>query len=146
MKKFLKILFIFLLLSAVFFFSFFNNTLLVNPITVSFYTDLKKSLIDNGYKDRIVVVSTKRFKWDNYLLIKFGHAIPYSRHMKGEALDFLVFDINSDGKSDGKDVDIITGILKNKIIKGNGNIGVYKNKGLLYRQLVHIDCGRQLSQ
>jgi hypothetical protein len=60
--------------------------------------------------------------------------------MKGEALDFLVFDINSDGKSNEKNVDIVYDILKKEIIKGNGNIGMYKNKGLLYRQLVHIDC------
>jgi hypothetical protein len=139
MKKFLKVLYIFLLLSAVFFFSYFNNTRLVNPVTVAYYTDLKKSLKENGYKDRLLVVSTKRFKWDNYLLVKFGNAVPNSRHMKGEALDFLVFDINSDGKTDGIDVDIVSGILKNKIIKENGNVGVYKNKGLLYKQLVHID-------
>jgi hypothetical protein len=140
MKKFLKILFLFLLLSAVVFFSYFNNTQLVNPVTVAYYTELKEILKQKGYKARLLVVSTKRFKWDNYFLVKFGHAVPDSRHMKGEALDFLVFDINSDGKSDGKDVDIIYGILKKGIIKGNGNIGVYKNKGLLYRQLVHIDC------
>jgi hypothetical protein len=108
MKCILKIFTVILIIFIVGFLLYFNDTRLVHPKTLTYYKELKKSLIENGNKDRLLVVSTKRFKWDNYFLVKFGHAVPNSRHMKGEALDFLFFDINSDGKSNGKDVDIVS--------------------------------------
>jgi len=48
-----------------------------------------------------------------------------SRHIKGEAVDITVNDINGDGYADKSDKDIILDILENKIIKDQGGIGLY---------------------
>jgi len=64
-----------------------------------------------------------------------------SRHLRGEAIDFIVFDVNEDGNSDHKDVDIVYEILDRKIVKNSGGIGTYKNEtGFINRQMIHIDC------
>lgn len=51
------------------------------------------------------MISNKRAKWHNYIQVKFSGAAKESRHLAEDAIDFIVFDINDDGKSDGKDVD-----------------------------------------
>jgi uncharacterized protein YcbK (DUF882 family) len=107
---------------------------------VWYYKELKKNLVQKGYKDRLLVVCTKRNKWVNYILVKISQAEPNSIHLKGEAIDILVFDVNSDGKSDGKDVDMVYKILDTEIIKDKGGLGTYKNQGLLTTLMVHIDC------
>lgn len=122
------------------FLAYFNNTRLVNPITVAYYTELKETMKREGYKDRMIVVCTKRSAWVNFILNKISQAELNSRHLKGEAIDILVGDINSDGKINGKDVDIVFQILDNEIIKGQGGIGTYKNKNILLKQMVHFDC------
>ena len=140
MKSFLKIAAAILLLSVIVFFSYFHNTRLINPVTVGYYKELKQTLKQKGFKDRVLVICTKRNEWINDIFIKISQAEPNSRHLKGEAIDILVFDINSDGKINGKDVDIVYNILDTEIIKDNGGIGAYKNQGLLSRQMVHFDC------
>ena len=53
----------------------------------------------------------------------------------------LFFDVNDDGKSDSKDVDIVFEILDKDIIKNKGGIGTYKNEhSFIDRQMIHIDC------
>ena len=48
-----------------------------------------------------------------------------SRHIKGEAVDIVVNDINKDGYIDKSDKDIILDLLENKIIRNEGGIGLY---------------------
>ena len=48
-----------------------------------------------------------------------------SRHIKGEAVDIRVNDINLDNKINKLDKDIILDLLENKIIKDEGGIGLY---------------------
>ena len=48
-----------------------------------------------------------------------------SRHIKGEAVDIVVNDINNDGYANKSDKDIILDILENKVIKNQGGIGLY---------------------
>lgn len=48
-----------------------------------------------------------------------------SRHIKGEAVDIVVRDIDNDGKVSKQDKDIILDILETKIIKDEGGIGLY---------------------
>jgi uncharacterized protein YcbK (DUF882 family) len=63
-----------------------------------------------------------------------------SRHLTGDAIDFLVFDINNDGNADQYDVDIVLDILDREIIGPKGGIGSYKReKGFINRQMIHID-------
>jgi hypothetical protein len=59
----------------------------------------------------------------------------------GDAIDFILFDVNDDGKSNSKDVDIVFTVLDQNIIKDKGGIGTYKSeKSFIDRQMIHIDC------
>ena len=140
MKKLLKIIVFLFLFISITFFGVFNNTKLSSQVTYGYYKQLKEVLIEKGYQPKMLIICTYRFKWLNYLLVKFNSAAPESWHTKGSAIDFLVFDINADGKSDTKDVDIVKEILDNEIIKSNGGIGTYKtDKHSLNHQMIHID-------
>lgn len=140
-KRIFKTLLIILAIAAGLFFFYFNNTRRVKPETKAFYSSLKKSLQQKGYSTKLLVVSTKRVKWHNDLLAKSAGAAKNSRHLVGEAIDFIVFDINKDGKSDSQDVDIVYALLDKEIIKNHGGIGTYKNEhSFIYRQMIHIDC------
>ena len=141
MKRFLRILAAINLVAIAVFFLYCNNTSLANNKTVAFYNQLKNTLRKRGYKSRLLVISTKRFGWHNYIQTKFTHAAKHSKHLTGDAIDFLVFDINSDGKSDSTDVDIVKTILDKNIVNNLGGLGTYKtDKGFLNQQMVHIDC------
>ena len=52
-----------------------------------------------------------------------------SRHIKGEAVDIVVNDINNDGYANKADKDIILDILENQVIKNQGGIGLYPGTG-----------------
>jgi uncharacterized protein YcbK (DUF882 family) len=141
MKIFLKIFGALFFISVLIFFLYFNNTSLVNSKTVYFYNQLKDSLRSNGYAPRLLVISTKRFKFHNDIQVKFAGAASKSRHLSGEALDFLVFDVNKDGIINSLDLDVVFQILDKKIIRNNGGIGTYKNEHSFFnRQMIHIDC------
>jgi uncharacterized protein YcbK (DUF882 family) len=141
MKIFFKGLLILAILFFVVFFFYLNNTNLANPKTTFFYNELKKSLKQHGYSTHLVVISAKRFKWHNELQVMFNGAAPKSRHLVGDAIDFIVLDINEDGISDSKDVDIVYNLLDKQIIKDNGGIGTYKGKNNFFnKQMIHIDC------
>ena len=58
-----------------------------------------------------------------------------SRHIKGEAIDFNVGDINKDGNRNQKDKKIILDLLENKIIKNDGGIGRYPSTFSLHFDL-----------
>jgi uncharacterized protein YcbK (DUF882 family) len=140
-RKIVKFFIAILHIAAGLFFFYFNNTRLANAKTRTFYTELKDSLKQKGFSAKLLVISTKRVKWHNDIQVKFSGAAKESRHLVGDAIDFIVFDVNSDGKSDGKDVDIAFDILDKEIIKDKGGIGTYKNeKGFINRQMIHIDC------
>ena len=140
-KKILLCLLALLLLATGLFFFYFNNTDLVNPRTVTFYRHLKVALRQRGYNAQFVVISTRRFGFHNSLLVKFSGAAPQSQHLSGNALDFIVLDVNDDGKADSRDVDIVFEILDQHIIRSQGGIGTYKGEtAFIDRQMVHIDC------
>jgi uncharacterized protein YcbK (DUF882 family) len=110
---------------------------LVHPKTRTFYAELKDALRRKGYSSNLIVFSTKRFSWHNWLI----GGEPKSKHMSGEAMDFMVLDINNDGLADRKDVDLVYQILDKEIIKNQGGLGTYKHsKTFLYQQMIHIDC------
>lgn len=140
MKRLLVSISILILLGGILFFSYFNNTRLANKQTVGYYNELKTALRQKGYSDNLIVISTRRFKWHNDIQVKLSGAATKSRHLQGDAMDFLVFDINSDGNVNAADVDIVYEILDKEIMKNKGGIGTYKNENILSRQMVHIDC------
>ncbi len=140
-KKILKYLLILIIICSGIFLLYFNNTRRVNPKTTAFYNALKDTLRQRDFSVNLLVISTKRFKWHNDIQAKFSGAAKESRHLIGDAIDFIVFDINNDGNSDSKDVDIVFNILDNDIIKDGGGIGVYKNENnFINKQMIHIDC------
>ena len=140
-KTIFRLLLIIIATAAGLFFFYLNNTKLVNPKTSAFYNNLKDTLKQNGYSTQLLVISTKRVKWHNDLQVKFSGAAKESRHLIGDAIDFIVFDINGDGNSDSKDVDIVFNILDKIIIKDKGGIGTYKGENsFIDRQMIHIDC------
>ena len=55
-----------------------------------------------------------------------------SRHIKGEAVDISVDDVNGDGYADKADKDIILDLLENKIIGDEGGIGLYPGTGAVH--------------
>ena len=141
MKRLLRILIGLFILAILVFFFYCNNLALANKETVSYYKKLKKILRDKGYKSRLLVISTKRFGFHNKIQVNYSGAASKSRHLKGDAIDFLVFDINNDGKRNFTDVNIVTEILEREIMKGKGGIGTYINeRPFIDRQMVHIDC------
>jgi uncharacterized protein YcbK (DUF882 family) len=140
-KKVLKILIAFVAIILGVFFFYFNNTSLVHSKVSTFYTTLKDSLSQKEYKPSLLVISTKRVKWHNDFQVKFSGAAKESKHLDGDAIDFIVFDINGDGNSDSKDVDIVFAILDKTIMKNTGGIGTYKTESsFINKQMIHIDC------
>lgn len=95
----------------------------VNPVSKQYLDSLSSELKSKGYDDAYFVLSGKRWAWHNAFLVKFGGAASKSRHLKGEAIDIIILDVNDDGKRDAKDVDIVYDILNTKIIRSKGGIG-----------------------
>jgi len=144
MKRLSRLFIGLFLLCILIFFLYCNNLALANNETVSYYSELKKAIKEKGYKPRLLVISTKRFAFHNNIQVKFSGAASGSKHLKGDAIDFLVFDINDDGMRNSNDVDIVTNILETKIMKEKGGIGTYKNEGsFVNRQMIHIDCRKE---
>ena len=139
-KKILKFFLIAIAVLAALFFFYFNNTRLVSPKTREFYNQLKDTLKQRGLSPRLLVISTKRLKFHNDILVKISGAAKASRHLAGDAIDFIVFDVNRDGKTNSKDVSIVFDILDKDIIGDKGGIGTYKNESsFINRQMIHID-------
>ena len=140
-RKIFKFFIAIVILALGLFVFYFNNTKLVDVKTRTFYSELKTALKQKGFNAKLLVISTKRVKWHNDIQVKLSGAAKDSRHLVGDAIDFIVFDINDDGKSDGKDVDIVFEILDKGIIADKGGIGTYKNEhSFIDRQMIHIDC------
>ncbi len=118
-----------------------NSLIGVDKQVRNYYSQLKDELRQNNLRLRLFVISGRRWKIDNFILTRFGNAVPDSKHKSGQAIDIIVLDINDDGKVNGKDVDIVYDILDQKIVKEEGGLGTYKNrKRFLTRQMVHFDC------
>ncbi len=106
-----------------------------------FYQQLKEELQKGNYSSNLFIISAKRYGWDNGFLSEYGGAVKNSKHLSGEAIDIIVLDINQDGESNEKDVDIVFKILNERIVKNAGGVGTYKKSdGFLNRQMVHFDC------
>lgn len=140
-KKILKISLFFFIILLSLFFLYFNNTYFVDAQPNKFYAQLKYKLEERGYSKKLLVISTKRLKIHNNLLVKYSTAAKKSKHLIGNAIDFIVLDVNNDGKVNRIDVDIVFEILDTEIIKNEGGIGTYKNESFFFnQQMIHIDA------
>lgn len=118
-----------------------NSLIGVELQAKDYYAQLKTTLKKQGYQADMFVLSGRRWKADNWFLTKFGGAVSSSKHLRGEAIDVIVLDINSDGTADAKDVDIVYRILDEEIIGDLGGVGTYKrNSDFFSQQMVHFDC------
>lgn len=141
MKWFFRIILSILVISILIFFLYCNNLSLANKQTVAYYRALKIALKEKGFRPRLLVISTRRLPVHNKIQVNLSGAAPKSRHLSGEAIDFLVLNVNRDGKATAADVDIVVKILEEEIMKGEGGIGTYKQeRSFIDRQMVHIDC------
>ncbi len=141
LKRIFKILLILSAFLLIVFFCYFNNLSLVNTKTANIYSQLKDSLRSRGYRPRLLVISGKRFKFHNSLLVKTSGAATRSKHLSGDAIDFLVLDVNYDRKTDSSDVNIVLQVLEKNLMQWSGGIGTYKNESAFFdRQMIHIDC------
>lgn len=130
-----------LLLALLVFFGYCNNTALADTRSLRFYERLKDTLAALGYNNRLLVISTRRLGWHNRWQVRHAGAAPRSRHLAGEAIDFLVFDLNRDGRADSADVGIVYRLLDHSIVGNAGGVGTYTGEaGFLNRQQVHLDC------
>ncbi|HHB77954.1 MAG TPA: DUF882 domain-containing protein [Saprospiraceae bacterium] len=94
----------------------------INPELFFKTLDLLDKLNQLGYnEDGFVIVNGHRHPAYNE---KIGGA-KLSRHIKGEAVDISVYDIDGDSYSDQRDKQIILDILDKYIIKDKGGIGLY---------------------
>lgn len=83
---------------------------------------LQNVLSENGYNENgFTIVNGFRHPAYNE---KVGGA-SLSRHLKGQALDLRIGDINNDGYANQIDKTIVLDFLENKIIKNEGGIGKY---------------------
>jgi uncharacterized protein YcbK (DUF882 family) len=140
-KRFFLTIAILIVILVATFVLYCNNLSGVDPITIGYYNECKVILQQKGYTPNFLVVSAKRFKWHNAIQVRTSGAAKQSQHIPGKAIDFIVFDINGDGKSDSKDVNLVYEILDKQIIKNEGGIGTYKmEESFFYRQMIHIDC------
>lgn len=112
----------------------------VKEETVQAYRSLKAELRRQGHDPSLLVISGRRYWLDNRILSTFGGASRKSRHMRGQAIDVVVLDVNEDDDINRKDVDIVYRILDRQIIGDSGGLGTYKNESdFLSRQMVHFD-------
>ena len=90
-RKIIKFFIAIVLIAFGVFFLYFNNTRLVDIKTQTFYSELKATLKQKGFKAKLLVISTKRAKWHNTILEESSGAAKDSRHLVGDAIDFIVF-------------------------------------------------------
>lgn len=118
-----------------------NSLLGVSDVSKNYLKELKIELKKQGLQPNLFVISGRRWQFDNYILRKLGTAARNSQHLKGNAIDIIILDVNNDNSINSKDVDLVYNILNKKIIVEKGGIGTYKKEsGFFSQQMIHFDC------
>ena len=104
----------------------------------------KLNLIENeiskrGYNNNWFIISGKRSSWYNNIL---SNSAKDSYHLKGEAIDIYVIDLNGDKVFNLEDIKIFESV--NNYVESNhpeliGALGTYTTKGYFTRHMIHID-------
>ena len=100
---------------------------------------IKNEISKRGYTNNWFIISGKRHSWYNNLL---SNSAKESYHLKGDAIDIYVFDLNSDGIFNSEDIKIFESV--NKYVESTnpelvGALGTYTTKGYFSRHMIHID-------
>lgn len=112
-----------------------------NKIVYNKLAGIRQELLEEGYKPRWFIISQRRYSFFNNLLInsvKNGK----SKHLEGNAIDIYVLDVNSDGKYNITDFELIKkAFLKyeSQNPESKGEIISYFGKGYFSQHMVHID-------
>jgi hypothetical protein len=102
---------------------------------------INTELVNMGYRPRWFIISQKRYSFYNNLLIN-SVKNDRSKHLKGKAIDIYVIDINSDGKYDMKDFELLKNAsdkFATKHKETKGNLYHYFGKGYFSQHMVHIE-------
>lgn len=97
-------------------------TCLFNPKIFHKTLELLDALEADGY-DKYAFVIINGHRHPHYNEVVGGAKL--SRHIKGEAVDIVVGDINGNGLTNKEDKDIVLNILEKKVIGNEGGIGLY---------------------
>jgi len=108
----------------------------LDPDVVAKKNRLTRSLIAQGYRPRYIVLSGYRPPWLNQIMPLSARK---SSHMKGQAIDLLIFDINGNYRFDNEDLKIVSNTLDaidRKHPEHRGGVGLYHNS---FPRMVHFD-------
>ena len=89
---------------------------------------IKNEISKRGYTNNWFVISSKRHSWYNKIL---SNSAKKSYHLKGDAIDIYVLDIDNDGTFNSK-----VELNHPELI---GALGTYTNKGYFSKHMIHID-------
>ena len=104
---------------------------LIDEKVLASLIDLRQSLKSKGYDpEAFTITSGHRHPRKNESI----RAAKLSRHMKGQAVDMYIQDINKDGKYTDEDKKIVLDIAEKEVIQNKGGIGRYPGT-----RAVHID-------
>lgn len=95
-----------------------------------------------GYDPNWIIISGKRSQWYNDIL---RLSAKNSQHVKGNAVDIYVFDVDCDGKFTKKDIEIVrlaTISVEKNFPEYKGFFNTYLNKGTFAKRMIHIDVRR----
>ena len=132
MKKILLVLLFLIIIKVVFFFPANSN------VNYKLYL-IKNEISKRGYTNNWFIISSKRHSLYNKILL---NSTKKSYHLKGDAIDIYVLDIDNDGVFNSNDIKIIESA--NKEVELNhpeliGALGTYTTKGYFTRHMIHID-------
>lgn len=117
-----------------------NGTNNINPKVITKLNLIDDELVSMGYsKYSVITISLKRPKWFNDLLF---NSAKKSEHLKGNALDVWVLDVNGNFKLDDDDIDIVIQAVKNvenKYPELTGVLGTYRCKSKTGSRMIHTD-------
>jgi len=131
-KKIFLTLIILIIIKIIFFFPANSN------VNYKLYL-IKNEISKRGYTNNWFIISSKRHYWYNKILLNSSKK---SYHLKGDAIDIYVLDIDNDGVFNYNDIKIIESA--NKEVELNhpeliGALGTYTTKGYFTKHMIHID-------
>lgn len=135
MKKFLPIVvFLFFIIFIKLFFFYPANSNVRKKLEM-----IEDEVAKRGYHTKWIIISGKRSVFYNNLL---SNSAKNSNHIRGNAIDILVYDIDGNGKFDKKDISILMSandFVEKNYPKYSGSFGTYTSKGFFTKHMIHIE-------
>jgi len=100
---------------------------------------IENEISKRGYNNNWFIISGYRHGWYNKLL---SNSAKDSYHLKGDAIDIYVIDINGDNIFNKEDIKIFNSA--NDYVESlnpelSGAFGTYTNKGYFSKHMIHLD-------